>query len=351
MRENHIYMKTAAYVWDGYLKNVTKHDAESLDIINIAFGHVKDAALDFDRPSVTPEIARIHGINPDVKILLSIGGWGAGGFSLMSRTPGGIAKFTASCVKAVETYALDGIDLDWEYPTMNSAGIDADPSDKYHFTALLKSLRTALDAAYPDTHKMLTIAAGAGGYYINAVEIPEIAAVLDYVSLMTYDMRGQGVPAGHHTALYQSPDDRGCHSVSEAVRIFHEAGVPYEKLMIGAAFYSRKWTNIPEGGTHGLGQRCDNPEDKTSGLWGPGFAEIVEKYENKNGYVAYRDEECGAPYLYNEAERIFLSYDDERSVADKARYAAANRLYGVMYWEHSCDPTRRLLDAITSANA
>jgi len=333
-------MKKAAYVWDWYLKTVDEHDVSVLDIINIAFGLVKDDALFFDKPHVPSEIARIHALKPELKILLSVGGWGAGGFSIMSRTPEGIAKFTASCVDAVENYGLDGIDLDWEYPTIDSAGIDADPSDKYNFTLLLQSLRAALDTAYPDTHKMLTIAAGAGKYYVDAVEIPEITKVLDYISLMTYDMRGAWSPAGHHTALYGSP------SADETVRLFHEAGVPKEKLMIGAAFYSRRWTNIPEGGTHGLGQKCDNPDDRESGMFGPGFAKLAEAYIDKNGYTAYFDEACGASYLYSETERTFISYDDEKSVAAKAKYASENGLYGVMYWEHSSDPSRRLMNAL-----
>lgn len=333
-------MKKAAYVWDWYLKTVDEHDAAVLDIINIAFGLVKDDALFFDKPHVPSEIARIHALKPEMKVLLSVGGWGAGGFSMMSRTPEGIAKFTASCVDAVETYGLDGIDLDWEYPTIDSAGIDADPSDKYNFTLLLQSLRAALDTAYPDTHKMLTIAAGAGKYYVDAVEIPEITKVLDYISLMTYDMCGAWSPAGHHTALYGSP------SADETVRLFHEAGVPKEKLMIGAAFYSRRWTNIPEGGTHGLGQKCDDPDDRESGMFGPGFAKLAEAYIDKNGYTAYFDEACGASYLYSETERTFISYDDEKSVAAKAKYAAENGLYGVMYWEHSSDPSRRLMNAL-----
>ena len=333
-------MKKAAYVWDWYLKTVDEHDVSVLDIINIAFGLVKDDALFFEKPHVPSEIARIHALKPELKILLSVGGWGAGGFSIMSRTPEGIAKFTASCVDAVENYGLDGIDLDWEYPTIDSAGIDADPSDKYNFTLLLQSLRAALDTAYPDTHKMLTIAAGAGKYYVDAVEIPEITKVLDYISLMTYDMRGAWSPAGHHTALYGSP------SADETVRLFHEAGVPKEKLMIGAAFYSRRWTNIPEGGTHGLGQKCDDPDDRESGMFGPGFAKLAEAYIDKNGYTAYFDEACGASYLYSETERTFISYDDEKSVAAKAKYASENGLYGVMYWEHSSDPSRRLMNAL-----
>ena len=67
-------MKKAAYVWDWYLKTVDEHDAAVLDIINIAFGLVKDDALFFDKPHVPSEIARIHALKPEMKVLLSVGG-------------------------------------------------------------------------------------------------------------------------------------------------------------------------------------------------------------------------------------------------------------------------------------
>ena len=342
-------MQTAAYVNNGYLKHVTEEDAKSLDIINIAFGTLSGNKLNFDKPHLIDEIDRIRRINPDIRIFLSIGGWGAGGFSTMAGSADGIREFTQSCIDTVREYHLGGIDLDWEYPTFHSAGIDADPSDKENFTALLASLRNALSEEFPDDYKMLTIAAGAGEYYVGAVQIEKITPLLDYISIMTYDMRGQNSPAGYHTALYQPENSRRVCSVDRAVKLFHDAGVPYEKIVIGAAFYSRKWTNIPDGGTNGLGQRCDDPEDKTSGLWGPGFGEISEKLENKNGYTLYRDEEANAPYLYNKEERIFLSYDDEISVRAKAEYAISKNLCGVMYWEHSCDHTRKLLRSLAEA--
>ena len=54
-------MKKAAYVWDWYLKSVDERDIAVLDIINIAFGKVKNGVLDFDKPSVPAEIARMLG--------------------------------------------------------------------------------------------------------------------------------------------------------------------------------------------------------------------------------------------------------------------------------------------------
>ena len=70
---------------------------------------------------------------------------------------------------------------------------------------------------------------------------------------------------------------------------------------------------------------------------------------NRNGYTVYRDKTAHAPYLYNRETGEWISYDDPESVADKVRYAREHGLSGVMYWEHSCDPTRALLDAMFTA--
>lgn len=344
-------MFLCAYCTANTLDQVTADDAARLDLINIAFGTIRDGLLWYPRIDETKkELDRIRAAHPGIKILLSIGGWGAGGFSTMAKTPEGIAAFTRSSMKVAEELALDGLDIDWEYPTIGSAGIDHAPEDRENFTALLASLREALGP-----EKMLTIAAGAGKYMVEAIEIPKIVPLLDYLSLMTYDMAGGWTPACHHTALYPTghPDVHNM-CVDSTVRVFEEAGVPREKLVIGAAFYSRRWTHLPAGDNLGFGERCYDPEDKESGLWGPGYTEIAEKLidraspESKDWRLV-RDEVAHARWLYNPEKEEFLSFDDEESVAEKVRYAKAQNLAGVMYWEHSCDPSRRLLRAMSEA--
>ena len=89
-------------------------------------------------------LPRLRAWNPEMKIVLSVGGWGADGFSHMAMTEDGRRKFARSCLDAVEKYNLDGIDIDWEYPCSDAAGIGADPRDKENFTALLAALREYL---------------------------------------------------------------------------------------------------------------------------------------------------------------------------------------------------------------
>ena len=55
-------------------------DRVALDVINIAFGQVRDACMVWDGQACRPALERIRKIKPGIKILLSAGGWGADGF-------------------------------------------------------------------------------------------------------------------------------------------------------------------------------------------------------------------------------------------------------------------------------
>ncbi len=345
-------MLKAAYVWAHALDSVTDRDACMLDQINLAFGTVKDGLLSFrvkDAEAFRANLVRLRKLHPALQITLSVGGWGAGGFSPMAMTDAGRRAFADSCRFAVDFWHLDGIDVDWEYPTIDWAGIEADPRDRDNFTALLQALRDVLPG------KLVTIAAGCGGYYNTAMDLPAIEPILDYISLMSYDMRGVGTVAGPHTALYSrtgthsseggSVDDYDRGSGDMYVKLFHQAGIPLHKLILGAAFYSRIWKDVPAGEMHGLGEKGGWSD---SGTFGPHYDQLAADYIGKNGYELHRDN--GAPYLYKADGGEFISFDDPVSIAEKTRYCIANGLGGIMYWEHSLDKTGALLESIYNAS-
>ena len=332
-------MLKAAYIVHDELKNTTADDVKKLDVINIAFAHCRDSAFYFEHEESLCHLSHFRQTNPNIKILISIGGWGSGGFSVMAREESTREKFARSCLAAVKRYGLDGIDIDWEYPCLDWAGIDASPDDRTNFTKLLETVRQVFDQH--DKNLMLTIAVGNDSYFIENTEMDKVARVLNYISLMTYDMRGCGdTVTGHHTNLLKPNGTlpRMHRSVEHSVKIYHEAGVPFEKLVIGIAFYSRMWKNVESRENNGLYQKA------APGDYGPSFSEIKEKYLEKNGFKRYYDDIAKAPYLFNGS--VFISYDDEVSVKEKCRYVKANNLLGVMYWEHSCDKSRTLLAAI-----
>jgi len=328
------------YIWDGYLDKVTREDMNILTHVNIAFGLVENGRIKICHLKNIDYIKKLREYNPDIKILLSVGGWGAGGFSNDASTSEGCLKFAESGYEAYKILGLDGIDIDWEYPCSDSAGIDASPDDKYNFTAMIKNLREALPKP-----AMLTIAAGAGEYFIEGTEMEKVQKELDYVQLMTYDMC-RGDMTTHHTNLYSSNKNIK-NSVDFSVNLFNKAGVPLDKIIIGAAFYSREWKNIKFDGSvinGGLYQKTGN-ETGFAGS-GPKYTDIRDNFINQNGYIKYWDDIAKAPYLFNENNGHFITYDDEESIKYKCEYVKKTGIKGIMYWEHSCDPKRYLLNAI-----
>lgn len=329
-----------AYVWDKALPQVTAQDAQRLTHINIAFGLVKDDRVVYDHLTHMEELDRLRGLNPNLKVLVSVGGWGAGGFSEAASTAQGRATFAATCAQAVVDLGLDGIDIDWEYPCIGVAGIAAGPDDKQNFTLLLREIRAALDGC-AGARKLLTIAAGADQYFVESTQMNEVQQVLDYVLLMTYDMRGGfQTLTGHHSNLFGSQGDLFAISAARSAQLFEQAGVPRSKLVLGAAFYGRRWTQVPNQ-NDGLFQMT-----AAAGGFGFHYAEMVEKYIDKNGFVRHWDAEACAPWLFD--GETFISYDDEQSIGCKCDYIQQQGLAGIMYWEHSCDPTGTLLAAMAA---
>ncbi len=315
-----------------------EEDIKKLDIINLAFGHIEGGVVVSRLEEVYTEFTRLRGINPSLRVVLSIGGWSAGGFSEMASDEGSRQRFIESTLEHIEKYDLDGIDFDWEYPCISIAGIKALPEDKYNFTTLLRESRKALEQHFTKP-KLLTIAVAGDEYYIHCTEMDQVQKYVDYVQLMTYDLRGGfTVQTGHHANLYPRYNDFSRASAHKAVTDFYNAGVPKNKLVVGVAFYSRKWTGVPDV-DHGIMQMA-----QSTGGYGPPYHQLVEEFINKNGFTRYWDDEAKAPFLFD--GETFISYDDPESLFHKTNYVHENELGGIMYWEHGTDRTGHLLDVL-----
>ena len=328
------------YILLGYANNaalpgVTESDVKKLTHMNLAFGLIRDGLLDMSGLSNWGCIENYRVWNPRLKLVLSVGGWGAGGFSNMAMTEEGRRAFAASCLEVVERYDLDGIDIDWEYPCSDLAEIDADPRDRENYTLLLQALRDALGE-----DRIVSIAVGAGEYFVEATEMDKVAEIVDYVQLMTYDMRsGFTRQAGHHAALGLTKGDTTNTSTRGIVEMFHAAGVPYEKLVVGAAFYGRRFDGVPNV-NNGLLQPSE-----TAAMGGGSYATLAnEEFLRTNGFTRYWDEDAEAHYLWNGSSLI--TYESQEAIRRKCLYVKEKGMLGIMYWEHSCDPTRDLLNVM-----
>ncbi|MDQ6420019.1 glycoside hydrolase family 18 protein [Paenibacillus sp. LHD-117] len=331
----------AGYASDASLPHFTSEDGLKMTHLNVAFGHVLNDEIRIDHLKNLNALKVLKSNNPELKVLLSVGGWSAGGFSEAAATREGRQKMVSSAQRVLETQLFDGIDLDWEYPCYGEAGIQASPEDKYNFTHLLREMREGLDLIEGSTGQryLLTIAAGADQYYIDGTEMGEVQKYLDFIQLMTYDMRGGfQTLTGHHTNLFTPSGDLFRISTDASVRMFEKAGVPRGKIVIGGAFYSRMWKDVPDR-NRGLYQMT-----KLAGGYGPDYSALLAEYINLNGFTRYWDDEAKAPYLFDGS--TFITYDDEESLTHKCEYIKNADLAGIMFWEYKCDTSHRLLDAI-----
>ncbi len=340
--------KIIGYV--GGRTNIYGIGAEKLTHINYAFALVsKEGELMFRNPNAPAHLSQLQALkarNPALKIIVSVGGWGADNFSDAALTNESRDKFAKSVIDLIKRYALDGIDLDWEYPGQPGPGIKYRPEDKENFTLMLKTIRQQLDALSDERKRAgadrytLTIAS-TNGRYFEHTEMDKLHVYLDWINIMTYDFYTSGAKTtGHLTGLYRSSSDANAGRNTEAsVKQHLEAGIPPKKLVIGAAFYGRGWTGVkPE--NNGINQ----PFEKYAGEYP--YSILVRDYLDKQGFKRQWDGVAKAPYLWNPDSATLISYDDPESLKAKAAFVKAQRLGGIMYWEHSHDPGEVLLSSI-----
>jgi len=298
--QNRVIVAYVTY-WDSVIP-----DPSLATHINYAFGKVKSSfdGIEIKTESRLKKMVELKTKNPDLKVLLSIGGWGAGNFSEMAASETFRTSFCKDCLAKCKQYGLDGIDLDWEYPTSSSAGISSSPDDTKNYTLLLKCLRETLGGDY-----LITMASLSSAKY---VDFKNCIQYMDFVNLMTYDM---GRPPRHHSALY--PSSMTSRSVQESVELHHNAGIPYEKIVVGAPFYCKASSSSAEG------------DDTYYGKMGPLFEKYQEKWDDK----------AKVPYLADDSGNMVFTYDNVKSIGLKAEYVIEKNLLGMMFWNWEGDNT------------
>lgn len=272
--------------------------------INYAFGEVNSTfnGIKINNESRLMAVSGLKQQKPSLRVLLAIGGWGKGGFSEMAGNTTNRRTFAADCKRVVDQFNLDGIDMDWEYPTSSMAGIVSSPADKNNFTLLMSEIREAIGY-----DKLLTFASSSTAGY---VDFKAVEPYVDFVNIMTYDIAR---PPFHQAGLYRSQYTSG-RSCEESVFAHYNQGIPMNKLTLGIPFYG-----------HGC---CGIAADIS-------YRDIINL--NYSIYTKNWDDIAKAPYLTNSAGDFVLTYDDPQSIALKCEYILEKGMRGAMYWQYNQD--------------
>ncbi|KAF9012319.1 glycoside hydrolase family 18 protein [Cyathus striatus] len=258
--------------------------------------------------------------NRHLKVLLSIGGWTySPSFHPVVINPTARARFVDSAVKLLEDYGLDGLDVDYEYPTNDDQARG--------YVELLRELRAALDRHAHEKGAnyrfLLTIAAPCGPDNYRKLHIEEMDESLDFWNMMAYDFSGSWDSISNHQAnLFGGPI-----SASEAVYYYISKGVARSKIVLGIPLYGRSFLNT------------QGPGSSFSGI-GPGSWEAgVYDYRAlplPDSYV-YRDEKSVASWSYDFQKKEMVSYDNEEVAKWKGEWIKKEGFGGSMFWELSGD--------------
>jgi chitinase len=208
---------------------------------------------------------------PNVKVLISIGGWAeSGGFWAMAADSAHTELFAASCVQFLRDYSFDGIDIDWEFPTASEGVTHPENHVRYYnqyktvvysnYMRLLRILKLRITQAKQQDQKeyLLTAAGAASGWTLGGMELAQFTQHLDMLNIMSYDLHGAwNQYVGHQSSLYASTADNETAQLDQpylnidwAVKYYSGAIHP-SKINIGIPYYSRGWTQV-SGGTNGL---------------------------------------------------------------------------------------------------
>jgi len=341
------FLILAYYVPGKYM--VDKLPFNKMDGIYFSFAHIKDglATLDAftwhhdgkdnkinDSKQQLKDLVAMKSKYPNLKVYISVGGWGWGkDFHKMAQTDKGMKAFIDSLIEIVDKYDLDGVDMDWEFP-----GIESDTEDGWskddvpRFTKLIEDTRYELNALSKKNDKKywLSFAAGAFKNCINdSINWKAVLPYVDSINLMTYDfVGGYSKVTGNHSSVFSTKKQEL--SLEYTLKLLESKGVPANKIVCGAAFYGRAWKDVPNV-NHGLYQKG------VPYMPWVDYSNFSKDFPADKGFKKYWDKKSYSSYLYNSKEHIFVSYDSPKSITRKVEYLKKHGALGILYWELSCD--------------
>ena len=300
---------------------------------------------------------------PDVKLLMSVGGWaGSRNFYTMLDTDEGIETFADSAVEFIRAYGFDGVDIDFEFPSSTSQSGNPDDFDlseprrdtiNERYNVFMRVLREKLDAASQQDGEqyLLTAAVSASSWVLGGVASNEYANYLDFLSIMSYDFHGGWNNYVENQAnIYGDPADRETAGMMLPVLSldwaykYYRGVLPPEKIIMGIPYYTRGWENV-QGGTNGLHGTSNQPATGKYNVWADLDANgqqipagvnplwhVLNLMEQDPNLELHWDEVGQVPYVWQNNEKVFLTFENEQSIDARLQYIEENNMGGALIW-------------------
>ncbi|KAK6526922.1 hypothetical protein TWF281_010118 [Arthrobotrys megalospora] len=293
-------------------------------------------------PSLYKRLTGLKKAHPALKVYIAIGGWTmndpdqptAFTFSDVAGSITNQNKFFNSLISFMATYGFDGVDIDWEYPVAPERS--GRPADRANFVTMLRNMRAAFQRA--GRNYGITITIPASFWYLQHFDIVNIEKVVDWINVMSYDLRGEwdkenvwtGPYIGAHTNLTE---------IDQMLKLLWRNNINPDNIVLGIGFYGRAFQLE--------NPACTTPGCRFSAATPPGECTAAA------GYLSYseitRIVAAGNPVTYDPVAGVkwvtwnqngakqWVSWDDAQTIKRKVDYANSNCLGGTMVWSTSLD--------------
>jgi spore germination protein YaaH/flagellar hook assembly protein FlgD len=278
---------------------------------------------------MTSVIDAAHASGARVVLTVQSFGWTSSGLARQKSLLGSStarANLATQIVKAVRDRGADGVNLDFE-PL--ASGYDDE------FTALVRKIRSALDAAAPGYQLTFDTTGWIGNYPIEDATAPGGA---DAIMIMGYDYRSSSASAAGSIA----PINSTIYDIADTLARYADRVSP-AKLILGVPYYGRAWSTKSDA-LHSANISGTQYGASATAVYTTArdlAAQYGRRYDPTEAvaWTVYKRETCTSTYGCVTSWRQ-LYYDD--ATALKAKYDLVNSkgLRGVGIWALGYDGTR-----------
>ncbi|EGT59071.1 hypothetical protein CAEBREN_32073 [Caenorhabditis brenneri] len=277
---------------------------------NVTFGNKEELFMELQNKS--------RSVNPDLKVLVAIGSGSYKSVDFMVETEKN-ETFIHSITSFISKYDIDGVELQWKHYPGSVASKQLQ---------LIRNLRAALinlaDSQNRTSPYVLAVSLPSTEWPSNnGVSLDHLLEHVDFVNVASFDY---SISPGPFAPLYSTNHTKDKHFSKDTKNVDYTLKSQacqtkqWSKINMGVGFYGRSWKNVLE------------PDQVRNELaWTSGSMDIkgdtVQWRNLKNQQK--EDSESVNPHIWDSENKEYISFENERSLAEKAKYAVEKNLGGI----------------------
>ncbi|PIC44101.1 hypothetical protein B9Z55_004588 [Caenorhabditis nigoni] len=274
-------------------------------------------------------------IRSEIKLMFSIGSSsGALHFSKIVADRKKRRFLINSIISFIDENDLDGVDVYWTWPYKN------DRRSYIHFLQELKTLLAKLknEKRRPEDY-IISIIAPQNPSEFKGFNLVEIMESVNFINVLSYDYYYTTHKVGPRSPLYGGSEG----NVDETMKNLSCKTENSRILNLGVAFYGARYLNTDM--PFGNNSFWIPMSSETKGPFGVQWNEITPNEKSKEKW----DNVSRTAYVYD--DRKFVTFENERSIREKMKYAEDHNIGGISIWViDEDDDENTLLNVVSSVD-